>query len=106
MIAADFYISASDVEGLANTILESMTVGLPMLLSDIPSHKEVLDKMSKCVGFIYDHHDINSLHQSISNIITLNKEEVSDEIRSVFIRYYTAQRMSKSYQEAYLNIHN
>lgn len=106
LIAADFYISASDVEGLANTILESMTVGLPMLLSDIPSHKEVLNKMSKCVGFIYDHHDINNLHQNISNIISLNKEEVSDEIRSVFIRYYTAQRMSESYQKAYLNIHN
>lgn len=104
LIAADYYISASDVEGLANTILESMTVGLPMLLSDIPSHKEVLNKMSKCVGYIYDHHNINSLLQNICNIISLNKEEVSDEIRSTFVRYYTAQRMSASYQEAYINV--
>ena len=28
LIASDYYISASDVEGLANTLLESMTVGI------------------------------------------------------------------------------
>ncbi len=50
--ASDYYISASDVEGLANTLLESMTVGLPCVLSDIPSHKEVLSK-GKTNNWIY-----------------------------------------------------
>ena len=53
--ASDYYISASDVEGLANTLLESMTVGLPCVLSDIPSHKEVLINITqrkKCRNLI------------------------------------------------------
>ena len=52
--ASDYYISASDVEGLANTLLESMTVGLPCVLSDIPSHKEVLSKAKQTIGYTFN----------------------------------------------------
>lgn len=104
LIAADYYISASDVEGLANTILESMTVGLPMLLSDIPSHREILQKMDTCVGYIYNHHNKEDLYTHIDKILSLNKDQVSKEIRSKFNQYYTAKQMSLKYQETYLSL--
>ncbi len=69
-----FEDSASDDEGLANTLLESMTVGLPMLLSDIPSHQEVLSKMSVTTGYIFNNKDSNSLFDKIENVSSRNDQ--------------------------------
>lgn len=104
LIASDYYISASDVEGLANTLLESMTVGLPLLLSNIPSHHEVINKMSKCVGYIYNQKNAEEIDFYIDKILALDKKEVSDEIRRVFTQYYTAKLMSEKYQKIYQSI--
>lgn len=40
---SDVYISASTLEGLPVSALEAMYCGLPMILSDIPQHKEIAD---------------------------------------------------------------
>lgn len=104
LVAADYYISASDVEGLANTLLESMTVGLPMLLSDIPSHREVLAKTGKTTGYIFNHKDANDLLQKIDDVMNLDRKEVAQEVQNTFQTYYTAEKMSQAYQEAYLDL--
>lgn len=39
---SDIYISASKSEGFSISVLEALSCGLGLLLSDIPSHKEVL----------------------------------------------------------------
>lgn len=105
LIASDYYISASDIEGLANTLLESMTVGLPMLLSDIPSHREVLSKMEKPTGFIFDHKNPTDLMEKINAIITtFDKDMAAMEIQRVFTKFYIARKMSESYQLAYSDL--
>lgn len=107
LIASDYYISASEIEGLANTLLESMTVGLPMLLSGIPSHKEVMAKMEKPVGMIFDNKksDSTDLIQKINTIIqSIDRETAAIEIKRVFEKFYTARKMSASYQSAYTNL--
>lgn len=40
--ASDYFLSASISEGLPNSVLEAMYTGLPVLLSDISSHKEIV----------------------------------------------------------------
>jgi glycosyltransferase involved in cell wall biosynthesis len=40
---ADFYVSTSLAEGMSNSALEAMASGLPLLLSDIPGHRELVD---------------------------------------------------------------
>lgn len=106
LVASDYYISASDVEGLANTLLESMTIGLPMLLSDIPSHREVLSKMEKTVGFIFENKNIDNLINNIEKIIqTVDNQTACAEIKRVFEKWYTAQKMSQSYQATYTHLY-
>lgn len=102
--ASDYYISASDVEGLANTILESMSVGLPMLLSDIPSHQEVLANMSNSnIGYIIDKSK-NDLKEKIDLILNLDTVKTCKIIQQVYNEKYTAQVMSQAYQDAYINL--
>ena len=100
LIACDYYISASDVEGLANTLLESMTVGLPCVLSDIPSHKEVMAKTIQPMGYNFDNKNINSLIEAIKKVLALDVKSTSHSIRKIFERYYTAKHMSELYQKS------
>ncbi|CAM5672990.1 D-inositol-3-phosphate glycosyltransferase [Streptomyces avidinii] len=41
---ADVYVSTSLAEGMPNSGLEAMASGLPLLLSDIPGHRELVDE--------------------------------------------------------------
>ena len=102
--AADYYISASDVEGLANTLLESMTVGLPCVLSDIPSHREVLSKCEQKIGYTFDNHSMCSLMSAIDKVLQLDTDALSPYIQSIFEKYYTAKMMSEKYQEEYVKL--
>lgn len=104
LIACDYYISASDVEGLANTLLESMTVGLPCVLSNIPSHREVIAKTVQPMGYTFDNTNMDSLLDAIRNVLKLDVESTAKSIREVFDKYYTAKHMSEQYQEEYIKI--
>ena len=104
IIASDFYISASNTEGLANTLLESMSVGLPMLLSDIPSHRAVMKMLGDDTGILYDQHNQNKLLEGIIGIMELDSLKASRHIQSLYIKEFTSEIMSKRYQEEYLNL--
>lgn len=104
LIASDYYISASDGEGMPNTLLESMTVGLPVVLSDIPSHREVLGKTNKNVGFVFDQKDVENILLKMRQILSIDEEAAADELKSIFSGYYTSEIMSKAYQKAYISI--
>ena len=105
--ASDYYISASDIEGLANTILESMSVGLPMLLSDIPSHNEILmglKNRARAVEYKIDHHAPQDICEKIVKILTLDSNVVRANLYKLYQEKYTAQIMSDHYQQIYKKI--
>lgn len=103
--ASDYYISASDVEGLANTILESMSVGLPMLLSDIPSHREVLANIKdENMGYLIDNHNPQDIRAKIDMIMELDYMHIAKTLQDLYEKKYTAEVMSRKYQQAYLNL--
>lgn len=104
LIASDYYISASDVEGLANTLLESMTVGLPWVLSDIPSHREVNSKTITPFGFLFNNKNMDTLKNAINNVLKLDYRSVAISIKQLFEKEYTAKQMSEKYQYEYINI--
>ena len=49
--AADVYVSASRSDGSSVTLLESMAVGLPAIVSDIPSNREWVEEGVNCWTF-------------------------------------------------------
>ncbi len=58
MKAADAVVSVSFVEGRPNVIIEAMACGIPVVVSNIPEHREILDETSAAFVDPLDAHDI------------------------------------------------
>jgi glycosyltransferase involved in cell wall biosynthesis len=71
---AAVYVQPSLREGLPLTVLEAASHGLPLVLSDIPAHLEVLPQ-SRPGGRLYPHGDISALARSLSDALATATEE-------------------------------
>ena len=49
MKASDAFVSTSTFEGQPNAVLEAMACGCPLVVSDIPAHREFLDDQTAAI---------------------------------------------------------
>jgi glycosyltransferase involved in cell wall biosynthesis len=101
LAACDAYVSPSSTEGLANTLLETMSVGLPSLLSDIPSHRFVIEKCEGVVGRMFDPLSVESLCEGVNAVIQNDSPDVRAAISENFQRLFHAKVMTRGYEAAY-----
>lgn len=57
-------VHASLCEGMSNSVLEALAYGVPVLLSDIPEHRELLG----CTEFLFDPNDPESLARCLRRL--------------------------------------
>ncbi|MFT5251049.1 MAG: glycosyltransferase involved in cell wall biosynthesis [Flavobacteriales bacterium] len=102
LFAADYYISSSLTEGMPLSVLEAMSAGLPLLLSDILPHKEILKKAStRDVGFTYSCDIDNDFNDKIKKILDMNYSSLQENVVSVYNDNFSDVKMSNAYQELY-----
>jgi len=103
--SSDYFISASLSEGLPNTVLEALAAGLPVLLSDITSHDEIADESSLgCHIFKLVDGDAG-LAQKLSSITDIFSPVASAEAVKVAKCVFSADSMSRKYQEKYKELY-
>ncbi|MGJ8454520.1 glycosyltransferase [Pseudothermotoga sp. U03pept] len=103
LFGADAYVSASLSEGLPTAVLEALAMGLPVLLSDIPSHVEIFSlarKAGASIGSLFKNRDLNDFVQKILSFPNLTFDKA--EIIKFFNIFFSPEKMSKEYQELYL----
>lgn len=100
-MGSDAYVSASLFEGSPGSVIEAMSYGMPLLLSDIPEHKEITieghnalffkQKSSEAISNLFDEviqnkHDLNVLGQ---NSFKHFSENFSEDIvySKIFLMY-------------------
>ena len=71
---ADFFVSASDSEGLPNAVLEAIACGCQVILSDIPQHREIVDELQSC-GAIFPLRQIDVICKKMRDATELEKDE-------------------------------
>jgi glycosyltransferase involved in cell wall biosynthesis len=100
---ADVFISASLSEGLPNSVLEAMACGLPCILSDIPSHRELFGHNTDIFFPCGDDKKLSQILKSLdSRHLDLLKKSSLDTVREQF----GAEEMSRSYQNYYHTLLN
>ncbi|HFB66308.1 MAG TPA: glycosyltransferase [Aeromonadales bacterium] len=97
---ADVCVSISDYEGNPNVVLEAAVQGCPLVLSDIPAHREIFDESS--VQFVQ--HDsllniINGILQTLNNPL-LSKQKAL-KAREILNKYEPEKIL-----EQYINLYN
>jgi len=107
LFASDYYISSSLTEGMPISVLEAMSAGLPVILSDIEPHKEILQKArNKEIGFVYKSNDKIDFKLKIESILKLNYINIQECVIEIYNGNFTAREMSNKYQELYIDAIN
>ena len=95
---SDFFVSSSESEGLPNGVIEALATSLPVVLSDIPQHKEILDQI-KDAGITYKLGNIDEMSKAINNIYIYKNNNIN--VRN---SPFTMYNMSKKYIDFYEKI--
>lgn len=101
LCASDVFISSSLSEGMPTAVLEAMACGLPLLLSDIPQHQEIIDK-NPFVGDLFSLNDSEDLLQKIN--VYSSKDIIKEKSKAsvdTFNKNFTSKRMTDEYITLY-----
>jgi len=105
LMASDYYVSASYSEGLPLSVLEGMSVGLPLILSNILPHQYIFQSAgTREIGLLFDVNDKSSLKNAFLEISLKKYDEMSINVKETFYKSFTSQKMSNNYQNLYKNI--
>lgn len=105
MKASDGFLSTSIIEGMPVAVLEAMAAGIPLVLSDIPPHREIADGLSG-VQFV-PVGDVDGFARAISQLAQRSQEERStmgDELRRHVEANYSLDAYLSSYEALYLSV--
>ena len=98
---SDLFLSTSLYEGHPISILEAMSVGLPIIASDVTGNIDTIDHGFS--GFFYRLGDINQARYLIEKILKNNKLQIKISGNSFFThrKHFTIERMKNSYISLY-----
>lgn len=97
----DYVISASRSEGLPLSVMECMSCGLPAILSNIDSHKEI----KACCGEGVSLFSLNDIFELVDILRNIKKpDSLRGEVRSCIYNKFNAKRMSEEYSNLYYEL--
>lgn len=101
----DYFISTSHAEGLPYAVLEAMACGLPVLLSDIEAHKEII-AIAPDAGFCYQLGNGVNFLDMLNKITTVDKYIMGRASSEAVYNHFNAKKMSEAYQRSYSDLYS
>jgi glycosyltransferase involved in cell wall biosynthesis len=101
---ADIYVSASLTEGLPGSVIEAMSLKMPLLLSDIEEHREVATENENALFF--KSKNIEGIRSNINQILENKIDLISFGNKSfeIFNERFTEDAMVNGMAQFYYNV--
>ena len=104
MKSADLFINFSDFEGMPNTVMEAMACGCPLLVSDIPAHREFLNEQS---ALIVDPRDGDAVAQALLFLLSdRGKARELARFAAELTSNWSINTMAQNYESLYSYVIN
>lgn len=97
--ASDFYVSASSSEGLPISVLEALSSGLPVGLSGISQHEEILS--NNCEAGVVFGLSEKEISEGFDRLAFVNWRVASSAARRVVEKFYSTTKMTEEYCSIY-----
>lgn len=97
---ASAFVLSSDFEGMPNTLLEAMAIGLPCISTDCPTGPSDIIEDGKN-GILVPTGDKNRLEQALENLIEQNelRLSLSKAAKQTIIMNYTPEKITQRFIE-------
>jgi len=105
LLNSDLFVSISKREGFPVAVIEAMACSCPVILSDIPAHREIADG-NKFITLV-DPYNIDLLALEIlkfRNMGFLKRKLIGDKCRRLVEEKFTLDRMVSKYEEIYYKL--
>lgn len=105
LTSGDVFVSVSDREGLPVAVLEAMACRRPVILSDIPPHREI----AQGTDFIpiVKPGDLPGLVQALETLMRLSETKraaIGEKCRNHVLNHFNLWRMLREYEHLYLQL--
>ena len=105
LIGADLFISASHGEGLPIAVLEAMACRCPVLLSDIPPHREIVGA-ADFIPLVHPN-DIDGFAHEITRFRQMSasrRAHIGEQCRKLVEAHFSLTAMHQRYEEVYVQV--
>jgi glycosyltransferase involved in cell wall biosynthesis len=102
MKRADACALLSRFEGCPNVVMEAMACGCPLIVSDIPAHREILDDQSACFAHPNDPAQIAGALKT--TLLSGGAARARADAARAGIAGWTIEGMAERYEQLYLTV--
>lgn len=93
----DIFISTSRSEGMPLSVLEAISCGMPLILSDIPAHRFIVHFLPQNCAFLFKNEkELKIIMKKIMSE-SINIQNINNKMKIAFKNYFTEEKMANNY---------
>lgn len=104
LATSDCYLSTSSSEGMPVAVLEAMAAGLPLVLSDIPPHREITDGTGARFADVGDSEAFAVALRDLAALVPEERAELGRALRKHVAANYSLDAYLEAYEYLYLSV--